>query len=95
MQKDRRPFFKLLLSISVGLTKNYKAGISFNFTKKSIAISTNLGIGAGYSLAYAYSLSWNIGWGFKSYFAGWFGHTNYFDSKYIDKVVNIVDKIIN
>ena len=40
-------------------------------------------------------LSWNIGWGFKSYFAGWFGHTNYFDSKYIDKVVNIVDKIIN
>ncbi len=40
-------------------------------------------------------LSWNIGWGFKSYFAGWFGHTNYFDDKYIHKVVNIVTNIID
>ena len=27
---------KLILSVSVGLTKNYKAGISFNFTKKAL-----------------------------------------------------------
>ena len=40
------------------MTKNYKAGISFNFTKQSIGVSANLGMGAGYSLAFAYSLSW-------------------------------------
>ena len=39
-------------------------------------------------------LSWNIGWGYKSYFAGWFGHTAYFNSKNINKVANIVVKII-
>ncbi len=36
-----------------------------------------------------------IGWGFKTYFAGWFGHTDYFSTKYIDTVANIVNKIIN
>ena len=61
----RKQFFKinlwlvkLIFSVSVGLTRNYKAGISFNFTKKSIGVSTNLGMGAGYSLAFAYALSW-------------------------------------
>ena len=49
---------KLYLYVSVGLTKNYKAGVSFNFTKSSIGISANLGMGAGYSLVFAYSLSW-------------------------------------
>ena len=60
-----KPFFKinlwlvkLIFSVSVGLTKNYKAGVSFNFTKSSIGVSSNLGMGAGYSLAFAYSLSW-------------------------------------
>ena len=49
---------KLIFSVSVGLTKNYKAGVSFNFTKSNIGISANLGMGAGYSLAFAYALSW-------------------------------------
>ena len=49
---------RLIFSVSVGLTKNYKAGVSFNFTKSSIGVSANLGMGAGYSLAFAYSLSW-------------------------------------
>ncbi len=49
---------KLIFSVSVGLTKNYKAGISFNFTKNSLGVSANLGMGAGYSLAFAYALSW-------------------------------------
>ncbi len=49
---------KLIFSVSVGLTKNYKAGVSFNFTKNSIGVSANLGMGAGYSLAFAYALSW-------------------------------------
>ena len=49
---------KLIFSVSVGLTRNYKAGISFNFTKNSIGVSANLGMGAGYSLAFAYALSW-------------------------------------
>ncbi len=40
-------------------------------------------------------LSWNVGWGFKSYFAGWIGHTSYFSDKNIDNVANIVNKIIN
>jgi len=40
-------------------------------------------------------LSWNIGFGFKSYFAGWFGHTGYFNRKNINKVANIVNKIID
>lgn len=49
---------KLIFSVSFGMTKNYKAGISFNFTKQSIGVSANLGMGAGYSLAFAYALSW-------------------------------------
>ena len=49
---------KLIFSVSAGLTKNYKAGISFNFTKKSIGVSANIGMGSGYSLAFAYTLSW-------------------------------------
>ena len=52
---------KLILSVSVGfvgLTRNYKAGISFNFTKKSIGGSANLGMVSGYSMAFAYTLSW-------------------------------------
>lgn len=40
-------------------------------------------------------LSWNIGFGYKTYFAGWFGHTSYFSDKYIKKVASIVDKIID
>ncbi len=49
---------RLVFSVSVGLTKNYKAGISFNFTRKSIGVSKNIGMGAGYSISYAYALSW-------------------------------------
>jgi hypothetical protein len=49
---------KLILSVSVGLTKNYTAGISFNFTKNNIGVSSNLGMGTGYSIAFAYALSW-------------------------------------
>ena len=40
-------------------------------------------------------LSWNIGWGYKSYFAGWIGHTDYFNNKNISKVAGIVNRIIN
>ena len=50
---------KLELSISVGLAINYKAGISFNYTKSSIGVSTNVGLGKGYSICYAYTLKWN------------------------------------
>ena len=50
---------KLELSISVGLAINYKAGISFNYTKSSIGVSTNVGLGKGYSICYAYKLKWN------------------------------------
>ncbi len=39
-------------------------------------------------------LSWNIGWGYKSYFAGWIGHQDYFNKKNINKVAKIVKKII-
>ncbi len=40
-------------------------------------------------------LSWNIGWGYKSYFAGWIGHTEYFNTKNIKNTAKIVDSIIN
>jgi len=40
-------------------------------------------------------LSWNIGWGIKSYFAGWISHTSYFSDKNIDNVARIVNRIIN
>ncbi|MGN0179302.1 MAG: RHS repeat-associated core domain-containing protein [Monoglobaceae bacterium] len=39
-------------------------------------------------------LSWTIGYGFKSYFAGWFGHTSYFNKDNIDNVAKIVAGII-
>lgn len=39
-------------------------------------------------------LSWNIGWGFKAYFTGWYGHTDYFSKQNINNVANIVKKII-
>ena len=39
-------------------------------------------------------LSWTLGWGFKSYFAGWIGHTDYFNSKNIQKIADIVAGII-
>ena len=47
------------------------------------------GIWAGYD-----PLSWVIGWGFKSYFAGWFGHTDYFNKTNIKNVARIVMGII-
>lgn len=40
-------------------------------------------------------LSWNVGWGYKTYFAGWITHTAYFDNRNIGKVAGIVNKIIN
>lgn len=40
-------------------------------------------------------LSWNIGWGYKAYFAGWIGHTEYFNTKNIKNTAKIVDSIIN
>lgn len=40
-------------------------------------------------------LSWNVGWGYNSYFAGWFGHTDYFNSDNIKHVAKIVSKIID
>ena len=39
-------------------------------------------------------LSWTVGWGFKSYFTGWYGHTGYFTSKNINNVAKIVKRII-
>ncbi len=41
-------------------------------------------------------LSWNIAWGSISFeFAGWFGHTDYFNKDNINKVANIVNKYID
>ena len=40
-------------------------------------------------------LSWNIGWGFRSYFAGWIAHTDYFNSKNINNIAKIVNRIID
>lgn len=40
-------------------------------------------------------LSWTIGWGFRSLFAGWIGHTDYFAKENIERVAKIVDSIIN
>ena len=39
-------------------------------------------------------LGWTIGFGFKSYFTGWYGHTDYFNKKNIGNVVNIIRRII-
>ena len=39
-------------------------------------------------------LSWNIGWGYKSYFMGWIGHTDYFKKKNKKKLLKIVSSII-
>ena len=39
-------------------------------------------------------LSCTVGWGYKSYFTGWYSHTDYFTSKNINNVVKIVQKII-
>lgn len=39
-------------------------------------------------------LSWIVGRGFKSYFAGWFGHTDYFNKTNIKTVAKIVMGII-
>lgn len=50
---------KMELSVSVGLAINYKAGIAFNYTRKSIGVATNVGLGKGYSISYAYTLKWN------------------------------------
>ena len=49
---------KLYIYISVGLTRNYKAGIAFNYSKSSVGVSYNTGLGKGYSIAYSYTLSW-------------------------------------
>ena len=40
-------------------------------------------------------LSHNIGFGYNIYFAGWIGHSDYFNKKNINKVANIVCSIIN
>ena len=39
-------------------------------------------------------LGWTIGFGFKSYFTGWYGHTDYFNKENIGNVVNIIRRII-
>ena len=41
-------------------------------------------------------LSWNIYWRpINVVFAGWIGHTSYFNEDNIDKVVNLVNNYIN
>lgn len=50
---------KMELSVSLGLAINYKAGISFNYTKSSIGVTSNIGLGNGYSISYVYTLKWN------------------------------------
>ena len=39
-------------------------------------------------------LSWNVGFGFQSYFAGWISHTDYFNATNIDHVAEIVSSAI-
>ena len=53
---------KLRISITVGLVKNYRAGMAFSLSKNGVAVSCNLGLGVGYSLAY----SLNVGWFYLS-----------------------------
>lgn len=50
---------KMTLSVSLGLTSNYKAGITLNYTRDSIGISSSTGLGKGYSISYSYTLKWN------------------------------------
>ena len=40
-------------------------------------------------------LSWNVGWGVTFRFAGWYGHTSYFNSENVNNVANIVNEYIN
>lgn len=50
---------KMTLSVSLGLTSNYKAWITLNYTRDSIGISSSTGLGKGYSISYSYTLKWN------------------------------------
>ncbi len=50
---------KMTLSVSLGLTSNYKVGITLNYTRDSIGISSSTGLGKGYSISYSYTLKWN------------------------------------
>lgn len=49
----------MMLSVSLGLTSNYKAGITLNYTRNSIGVSAVTGLGKGYSISYSYTLKWN------------------------------------
>ena len=40
-------------------------------------------------------LSWNVGFGYDTYFAGWIGHTDYFNSDNIENVATMVGNLIN
>ena len=42
---------KLYIYISVGLTRNYKAGIAFNYSKSSVGVSYNTGLGENISIS--------------------------------------------
>ena len=65
-EKVEKPIFsidlwliKLQLSISVGLTKNYRAGVAFNFSRDSIGVASNVSIcNSNFSIAYSYNVSW-------------------------------------
>jgi hypothetical protein len=46
------------ISISVGQTNNYKAGMSFGLSVNGLSISNSTSFGKNYSIAHAFNLNW-------------------------------------